>query len=655
MGLVLRRLADIMPYSYIIHTMSSLNQIYRGKSTERDIFYTLHAGKLRLVFCDGEIRSLMVDDSEVVRGIYVAVRDDIWNTIGFSLSNLAIDSTESSFRIEFDCRHKKGIVDFIWHGSISGTPDSTIRFFMQGQALSSFQSNRIGFCVLHPLSECLGKPCMIITTRGEKIKNRFPTFISPHQPFKNMRRIIQKINGIESSITFKGDTFEMEDQRNWTDASFKSYCPPLSQTHPFPVKKGDRFSQSIEVRLSGGLRRPRPNNSTKIPIVKIVPKFGPMRVPEIGCMVRLHQAMAVQRLARQLGLSHVRIDVTVSQSGIASALRSVQSFSLGIDVPLEIALHFSQAPLKKQISVVLEMITALQLPVKRYLVFRHKENVTAAQTLREVAPQLRRAASGADIVAGTDSYFVEINRKPLELRGIDGLCYSVNPQVHRFDDQSLLENLEGQFYTARTACRLGNDAPVYVTPITLRPRLNPDMPEKFHGPDSRQKSLLGAVWTLGSIIQLTQGGTAGATYFELSGPSGVMENDGRRVFPMFHVLADVNEFSGGTMRLLSCGDRSGIIGCVLERAGRKRALAANMSTQEKTVVVSGLRKNMFAKYLDEKTFSEACNRPETFRNRIGKTVRISSGFLEIKLRPYGIVRLDEMRPMKGFKSPQLSR
>jgi D-apionolactonase len=621
--------------------MSSLNQIYHGKSTGPDIFFKLQAGRVRLYFCNGAVRTVMVDDSEIVRRIYVAVRDDIWNTTGYSLSNLAINSTGSSFQIEFDCRHKKGSIDFIWHGSISGTTDSTIRFSMQGQALSSFQSNRIGFCVLHPLSGCLGKPCTIITTRGEKIKSRFPTFISPHQPFKNIRTIIQKINGIELCSTFKGNTFEMEDQRNWTDASFKTYCPPLSQPRPFLVKKGTRFSQSIEISVAGKIQPSQRTRETAAMDVHVDTCFRPEKIPDIGCIFRLHQAPAGLRLARLLRLSHMRIDVTVSQSGIASALNRVKGISTGLDVPLEIALYFSQAPLKKQIPLVLDMIAALQLPVKRFLVFRREETVTSAKTVQTVLPALRAIAPGARIVAGTDAFFVEINRKHPSRRGIDGICYSVNPQVHTFDDQSILENLEGQVYTVQTARRLGRDAPVYATPITLRPRLNPDQPEKFHGPDVRQKSLLGAVWTLGSIIRLAEAGAAGATYFELSGPGGVMEHGGRRVFPLFHVIADVNEFSGGTMRLLAGEKSSGILGCMVEKAGRKRVFVANLSLQEKTVIISGLPKNMIEKHLDETTFSEACILPETFRNKKGKAVRISSGSLRIELRPYGIARLEQ--------------
>jgi hypothetical protein len=627
--------------------MSSFNQIYHGSSGEPAVFLKLHAGNVRLLFCEGAIRNVMVEDSEIVQRIYVAVRDGIWNTIGYSLSNLRIDSKESSFLLEFDCRHKKGNVDFIWHGSISGTPDSTIRFSMQGRALSSFQSNRIGFCVLHPLAECLGKPCTVITSRGEKIKSRFPAFISPHQPFKNMRGIIQKIDGIESRILFKGDTFEMEDQRNWTDASFKTYCPPLSSPHPFVVKKGDCFSQSIEVRLSGQPRQRYRNKGPEIPIVKINPRVGPLKVPKIGCMAGSRPTIAVQRLARLLGLSHVRVDVTVTKSGISSALRNAKVISSDLDVPLEVALHLSHAPLKNQMPPVLDMMAALGQSAKRYLVFRHGEKVTAAQTLREVMPAVRRAAPGADIVTGTDSYFVEINRNPPKRTDINGVCYSVSPQVHAFDDQSILKNLEGQFHTVQTARCLGHGAPVYVTPITLRPRLNPDMPEKFHGPDKRQKSLLGAVWTLGSIIRLAEGGASGATYFEMAGPSGVMEKHATRVFPMFHVLADVNEFSRGTMRILSRGNRSEITGCVLEKAGRKRTMVANLSPQKKTIMVSSLPRKLLVKFLDETTFTEACNRPVPFRNKKGKAVRTTSGSLEIELLPYGIARLDEMRSLKS--------
>jgi hypothetical protein len=42
----------------------------------------------------------------------------------------------------------------------------------------------------------------------------------------------------------------MEDQRNWTDASFKSYGTPLELPHPVEISEGTRVKQSVSVRLA---------------------------------------------------------------------------------------------------------------------------------------------------------------------------------------------------------------------------------------------------------------------------------------------------------------------------------------------------------------------------------------------------------------------
>ena len=36
----------------------------------------------------------------------------------------------------------------------------------------------------------------------------------------------------------EGDTFEMEDQRNWTDASYKTYVRPLALPWPYTLAGG---------------------------------------------------------------------------------------------------------------------------------------------------------------------------------------------------------------------------------------------------------------------------------------------------------------------------------------------------------------------------------------------------------------------------------
>src|SRR5207247_7392946 len=121
-----------------------------------------------------------------------------------------------------------------------------------GEARSDFQRNRIGFCVLHPSRECPGRPCVVEKADGTVERGIFPRFISPHQPFKEIRSIAHEVApGVWAEVRFEGDVFEMEDQRNWTDASYKTYCTPLGLPYPVQVRCGDRVMQSVTLTLRG--------------------------------------------------------------------------------------------------------------------------------------------------------------------------------------------------------------------------------------------------------------------------------------------------------------------------------------------------------------------------------------------------------------------
>ena len=114
----------------------------------------------------------------------------------------------------------------------------------------------------------------------------------------------------------------------------------------------------------------------------------------------------------------------------------------------------------------------------------------------------------------------------------DFLVYSINPQVHAFDPLSMIENLEGQAYTVRTARSFEGNMPVCISPVTLKPRFNAvatsreedagpacALPERF---DPRQASLFCAGWTLGSLKYLAESGVQSITYYETHGRGGVI-------------------------------------------------------------------------------------------------------------------------------------
>ena len=59
---------------------------------------------------------------------------------------------------------------------------------------------------------------------------------------------------------------------------------------------------------------------------------------------------------------------------------------------------------------------------------------------------------GATFVGGTEMYFAELNRVRPE-HGLTGtaICYSISPQIHAFTDIDVVENLDAQAETVRSA------------------------------------------------------------------------------------------------------------------------------------------------------------------------------------------------------------
>ncbi len=85
----------------------------------------------------------------------------------------------------------------------------------------------------------------------------FPRLVSPQQPFLGLRTIAHEVApGVEAEVRMEGETFEMEDQRNWSDDSFKTYGTPLALPLPVEVQEGTRIRQSITLCLFGEASEP---------------------------------------------------------------------------------------------------------------------------------------------------------------------------------------------------------------------------------------------------------------------------------------------------------------------------------------------------------------------------------------------------------------
>src|SRR5262249_42339632 len=155
------------------------NVLYYGRDAALPEERELCAGPLCLVYEAGDLRYVRLGDQEILRRVYSAVRDRNWDTIPAALSQVEIEERSDSFRITYHARHQQGEIDFAWQGEIEGRADGTVRFTMDGEALSTFTRSRIGFCILHPMRECAGRPCVVEHADGTVSHSAFPRYISP--------------------------------------------------------------------------------------------------------------------------------------------------------------------------------------------------------------------------------------------------------------------------------------------------------------------------------------------------------------------------------------------------------------------------------------------------------------------------------------------
>jgi D-apionolactonase len=618
----------------------------------------LRAGPLSMIFDNGDLRYIRLGDREVIRRIYVAVRDRSWRTIDTHLSSIAFDVHNDSFNITYDAENVDGEIDFFWKCEIRGDSQGSLAMSMNGVARSTFWRNRIGFCVLHPIRECAAARCRVEHAEKGMIDDYFPRLISPTAPFEEIKSISHEVTpDVWAKLQFEGDLFEMEDQRNWTDASFKTFCTPLRLPYPIEIVEGETVRQSVELELQGQARTQIRTGNERVSFR--IEDAPPRALPAIGLGLSQHgprlSPPQVKRL-RALRLSHLRVDLSLSDSTYEESLQRAADDANQLGLRLEAALFVSNDA-ETQMTQFFNLLQKSRPQIARWLVFdAHETFITRelVQIARKVLGKynvLGKYDSEIPIGGGTNHYFTELNRgrPPADL--LDIVCYSANPQVHAFDDRSLVETLEAQAATVDSARQFSGGKPVSITPITLRPRFNPHAgiddasDDDALTIDPRQRSLFGASWTLGSLKYVSESGVQSVTYYETTGGNGVMEAD---VFPLYHVLADVGEFAGGSIVKSRSSDPLRVDGLVLEKAGQRRMLIANMTDAPQHVLVSPGVKTVSLRQIEQCDVECATQSPEAFRETAGKTVEVGHHGLDIELSPFATIRLDwEYRAVGG--------
>ncbi|HTF08335.1 MAG TPA: hypothetical protein VK659_09215, partial [Asanoa sp.] len=128
----------------------------------------------------------------------------------------------------------------------------------EATALGGFSYARIGFCVLFPSAVYRGRPATSWTDSAPTgfdfptwmvtRDHRDPATMRFHRPFDRLESTLPAGTCVE--FGFAGERFEFEDQRNWTDASYKAYSVPPPGGLPATAAPGDRFAQRLRIRAT---------------------------------------------------------------------------------------------------------------------------------------------------------------------------------------------------------------------------------------------------------------------------------------------------------------------------------------------------------------------------------------------------------------------
>jgi D-apionolactonase len=640
-------------------TAMAKSVMYYGSERPVTAPVPLKAGPLTMIFEPDTafLRHVRLGDFEVVRAIYAAVRDENWATVLPQLSNLQTQIDKDSFRLSFDVRCHKDHIDFFWRGIITGESNGRIAYTFDGEAKSAFLRNRIGICVLHPITECAGKPLAIRHDDGSSEQGTFPKEIAPQQPFKEIRGLSYEVHaGIRAELSFAGDIFEMEDQRNWSDASFKTYCSPLRIPIPQQVNPCDKVHQVCTLTLGGTVKPVLPVVQGRPAQISIAttPVFP---LPPIGfCIARDAEPLTPREIERLKALrpAHLRVDLRLSDPRHVEMLERAAKESRDIGAPLHVAVIVTNDA-EQQLRRLRGEMDRVKPNASLWLVFHEAEEATSERWLAMARDVLQSYAPGVLFAAGTLDWFTEVNRNRPAPDAPWFPCYSLTPQVHAFDNTTIVENLEAQAFTVQSAKKFA-PKPVVISPITLRMRDKFGTHKTGFPPDvdARQMSLFGAGWTIGSISRLAMTGHIHSlTYYETKGWRGLMESERGAtmpkhfpstpgaVFPLYHVFADIAEFGVGQIYSTHCTHPLQAEALTLfDAKGKRRILVANLTGETQEIKIKSGTSPGRVRFLDETNFDQATRDPAAFRKEEGAITQPVTAKLELKMLPFTVARVD---------------
>lgn len=574
----------------------------------------LTAGRLSADLANGNLRTIRYDGIEVLRAVSYLVRDRDWGTYSPHIEGLSVEQDKGSFSVRYVARCN-GPDDSTLAISVRiAATESELIFAAEALSPDGFETNRCGFCILHPIVGIAGSPAKVEHVDGSIDETHFPDKIEPWQPFKDMRAIThQVLPGVSAECRMEGDTFEMEDQRNWSDASYKTYVRPLALPWPYQIAANEPVKQRIVLSI-----RDTRSDQTTAPgstagAIRLEPAGRSGTMPAIGLIVTPEEAkatLAARDLLNEIAPQELLFHFDPNAGHGAQAFRdfaAVAAVHRGRST-LEIALPCRQTPATETAEIAGQMQDAGFRPAAILISPSVDRQSTPPGSkwpecppLEEVYAAAHAAFAGIRIGGGMLSYFTELNRKRVPAERLAFISHCTNPIVHAADDLSVMQTLEALPFITGSARAIYGDKSYRIGPSTIPMRQNPygsrtmDNPSNGRIPmanrDPRHNGRFAEAFALGYAIRVLDADIECMTLSALTGPFGLVagkaeptEEGGNR--PLFNVVKLLSSLAGSSWKSCASSRPSELLAFISRQSFNATLHIVNLTAEERSVDIA---------------------------------------------------------------------
>lgn len=572
----------------------------------------LRAGALQLRLRGIRLLEMRIAGHEIWHGAAFLYRDTGWGTpepvVDALHHSAAEDGDGFEVRIEAHIPAQERINLVI---QITGHAEGLVRYEVCATPHADLPCNRIGLCLLHPMSVA-GRRVQIEHTDGRHSDSSFPTHVPPWPPFMLIRAIRHEYaDQAWAQCRFEGEDFELEDQRNNADASFKTYSRSNLMPRPFVLHAGESIRQALTLRVES-----RPSSVRMTPPLRLQLGDATRPMPMLGLEIGMADVLDSMQLSPFLQkiaprLLHLRLSLPEDAHHVAALtpglahLLACTTARLRLDIQ---GLRRDNANAQ---------LLALKTALAQQNVHPWAVAVFPADAL--ILQNAREAFAGSLIGSGTPHFFAQLNR--LEgLSPVDFLSFTTASIVHDAADETVMHGLQSLPSLIDSVRRRHPGTVVHTGPSCIAAAHSPLGPQPVSdgtrrvalaARDPRTQSLFGAAWLLGHVAGLApQDGVQAVSVLALTGAQGVLAQNapshwhGRPAFFVLQAMAGAH-----SLRPIQLATGTAVAALALQHPAKFEILLANLENHEVEVHLPALETTECVQELDTEAIDTGVDDP----------------------------------------------